>query len=107
MDIHPTAEIAVTALIDRTWPKGVHIGPFCKIADHAVLLTHDFTRGLYLDTWIGARTFIGARSIIMPGVRVGDDCVIMPGALVSHDVPDASVAIGNPARVEPKGDVAS
>ena len=102
MDIDPTAKIDPTALIDRTWPKGVHIGAHCRIGAEAVILTHDLTRGLYLDTRIGARTKIGARAIILPGVTIGEDCVIMPGALVRTDVPDSSVALGNPAEITPR-----
>ena len=52
MDVHPSATIAPTALIDRTWPKGVHIGANVTIDEEAVVLTHDLTRGLYLDTHI-------------------------------------------------------
>jgi acetyltransferase-like isoleucine patch superfamily enzyme len=100
MDIDPSAEIDPSALIDRTWPRGVHIGPGCRIAEQAVILTHDFTRGLYLTTTIGARTYLGARSIIMPGLTIGEDCLIMPGALVTKDMPPASVAIGNPAEIK-------
>ena len=40
-DIHPSAWIAETALIDRTWPKGVHIEAECFIDEEAVVLTHD------------------------------------------------------------------
>lgn len=100
MDIDPSAWIAASALIDRTWPRGVHIGADCHIDEHAVLLTHDLTRGLYLDTTIGARTMIGARAIVLPGVTIGADCRIAPGALVNRDVPDGAHAIGNPARIE-------
>jgi acetyltransferase-like isoleucine patch superfamily enzyme len=99
MDIHPTAQVANTALVDRTWPKGIHIGPGCTIGEEAVILTHDFTRGLYLDTRIGARTKVGPRAIIMPGLIIGEDCVVMPGALVTRDMPPRSVAIGNPATI--------
>jgi hypothetical protein len=49
-DIHPSAWIAETALIDRTWPKGVHIEADCFIDEEAVVLTHDMTRGIYVDT---------------------------------------------------------
>lgn len=100
MDIHPSAWIAPTALIDRTWPRGVHIGAHCTIDEEAVLLTHDLTRGLYLDTYIGRGTVVGPRAIILPGIRVGEDCVIAPGALVNRDVPDGATAFGNPARVD-------
>lgn len=100
MDIDRSAWIAETALIDRTWPRGVHIGARCVIEEEAVLLTHDLTRGIYLDTTVGAGTRIGARAIILPGITIGRDCTIWPGALVNRDMPDGSTAIGNPARIE-------
>lgn len=101
MDIHPSAWIAETALIDRTWPRGIHIGADTVIGEEVVVLTHDLTRGNYLDTVIGAGTRIGARAIILPGVTVGKNCVIQPGALVNRDVPDDHVATGNPAVLSP------
>jgi acetyltransferase-like isoleucine patch superfamily enzyme len=100
MDIHPTAWIAPTALIDRTWPKGVHIGAQCVIDEEAVILTHDLTRGVYLDTRIGDRSVLGPRSIILPGLTIGEDCIVTAGALVTRDMPANSIAIGNPATVE-------
>lgn len=103
MDIHPTARIAPTALVDRTWPRGIHIAEGCVIGEEAVVLTHDLTRGIYYDTRIGARTLVGARAILLPGVTVGADCVIEPGALVRTDVPAGHVARGNPATIAPRG----
>ena len=100
MDIHPTARIAPSAHIDRTWPRGVHIGAHVEIGEQAVVLTHDFTRGLRGDTWIGARCRIGPRAIIMPAIVVGEDCIIDPGALVNRDVPPNSIATGNPVSIE-------
>lgn len=102
MDIHPTARIAPTALIDRTWPRGVHIAEGCVIDEEAVVLTHDMTRGIYMDTRIGARCRLGARAIIMPGVTVGEDSIVEPGAVVIRDVPPRSIAIGNPASTREK-----
>jgi acetyltransferase-like isoleucine patch superfamily enzyme len=108
MDIAPSARIEPTALIDRTWPKGVHIGPDTYIAQEVVVLTHDITRNLWLDTRIGARCFLGARAIILPGITIGDDCQVDPGALVNRDMPANSIATGNPARIRdrsaPPGD---
>ena len=101
MDLASDVRIAETALIDRTWPKGVHIGPGCVFGEESVLLTHDMARGLYLDTHVGARTIVGPRAIIMPGVTIGEECVVEAGAVVTKDMPDRSKAAGNPARVTP------
>lgn len=43
--------------------------------------------------WIGSRAFIG------PGVTVGEHCVVNAGSVVVRDVPDWSIAAGNPATV--------
>ena len=102
MDIHPSARIDPTALIDRTWPKGIHIEAGCEIGEEAVVLTHDMTRGVYLDTRVGARTRLGPRAIILPGLTIGEDCIVMPGALVTKDMPRNSIAVGNPATIRPR-----
>ena len=101
MDIHPSAVIEPNAYVDRTWPRGVHIAADCYVGEQAVILTHDMVRGLYLDTHIGARTVLGPRSVVMPGLVIGDDCRIAPGAVVIKDMPDATHAIGNPAQISP------
>lgn len=48
---------------------------------------------------IGDDCWIGGGAIIMPGVTIGKGCVIGAGALVTKDIPDYSVAVGNPAKV--------
>lgn len=48
---------------------------------------------------IGNRVFIGAGTIILPGVTIGDDIVIGAGSVVTKDVPSDSVAVGNPAKI--------
>lgn len=102
MDIAPTSLIDRTAYIDRTYPNGIHIADNTYIGPEAVVLTHDFTRGIYLNTFIGARTNIGARAIVMPGVSIGEDCLVHPGALVNRDMPAMTEALGNPARISPR-----
>lgn len=106
MDIHPSVTIAPSAYIDRTWPKGIHIAEGCVVGEEAIVLTHDMTRGIYVDTYIGARTRIGPRAIIMPGLNIGADCVIRPGAMVTRDMPAGHVALGNPAEISPSAEAA-
>ncbi len=99
MDIHPSVQISLSARLDRTYPKGVHVGANSYIAFEAAVLTHDRTRGLYLDTVIGRDCFIGARSLILPGIRIGDGAIVGAGSVVTKDVPACAVVAGNPARI--------
>lgn len=48
---------------------------------------------------IGNDVWIGARVIILPGVHIGDGCVIGAGAVVTKDIPAYCVCAGNPAKV--------
>ena len=48
---------------------------------------------------IGDETWIGENVVILPGVKIGRHCVIGANAVVNKDVPDFSVAVGQPARV--------
>ena len=48
---------------------------------------------------IGNNVNIGWDAIIMPGVQIGDNCIIAAGAIVTKNIPDNSVAVGMPAKV--------
>lgn len=99
MDIHPSATFSLSTRFDKTYPKGVHVGPDTYIAFEVAILAHDMSRGLYLHTRIGARCFIGARSMILPGVEIGDECIVGSGSVVTRSVPPRCVVAGNPARI--------
>lgn len=50
--------------------------------------------------------WIGANAIILPGVTIGENSVVGAGSIVTKDIPDRVVAVGNPARVIRKiGDI--
>lgn len=93
----------------------VIIGPV-EIHDDVILAQHVVVSGLnhnYLDiktpisnqgvttkpTVIRSGTWIGANVSILAGVSIGRNCVIGAGSVVTKDLPDYSLAIGNPARV--------
>lgn len=52
-----------------------------------------------LPIYIGNNVWIGAGSIILPGVKIGDNSVIGAGSIVTKDIPANVVAVGNPCRV--------
>ena len=48
---------------------------------------------------IGDDVWLGRRVIILPGVKIGEGCVIGAGAIVAKDIPPYSVVVGNPAKI--------
>lgn len=48
---------------------------------------------------IGDRCWIGANAIILPGVTIGNNVVVGSGSVVTKDIPNNSIAVGNPAKV--------
>ncbi|MEV7781217.1 CatB-related O-acetyltransferase [Kitasatospora sp. NPDC088351] len=76
-------------------------------SEHFDLLAGLPARG---DTVVGNDVWLGYRSVVMPGVRIGHGAIIAAGSVVTTDVPDYAIAGGNPAKVirsrYPDGDVA-
>lgn len=99
MDLHPTCQFSLSSKFDLTFPRGVHVGAYSYIAFECRILCHDRTRGLYLHTRIGRNSFIGGRSLILPGVELGDNCIVGAGSVVTRSIPSHCVVAGNPARV--------
>jgi maltose O-acetyltransferase len=48
---------------------------------------------------IGSDVWVGGSAIICPGVRIGSRAVIGAGSVVTRDIPDGVLAVGNPCRV--------
>ena len=77
------------------------IGPDCHLVtavhpmDHIERRTHK-VRGEPIT--IGEDCWIGANVTILPGVKIGDRCIIGAGSVVTKDVPSDSDFVGNPAH---------
>ncbi len=88
---------------------GIEIGDNTLVGQQVVIATlnHGLTPKNRQDlipqkVVIGKNVWIGAHATILPGVTIGDNCVIGAGAVVSKDIPSDSVAVGVPARVVKK-----
>lgn len=58
-----------------------------------------FFRTKALPITIGNYVWIGGGAIVLPGVTIGDNCVIGAGSVVTKSIPANSVAAGNPCRI--------
>lgn len=96
------SRISFKANLDKTSPKGVIIGEYTGIGLDVLILTHDFLNARHVVTRVGSYCMIGARSVICPGVSIGDGCIIGAGSVVMTDIPENCLAIGNPARIVEK-----
>lgn len=91
--------------IDANFPWLIEIGDNVVLSPWVYILSHDSSSksltGLMKigKVSIGENTFVGARSIILPGTKIGKNCVIGANSIVTRDIPNNSVAVGNPARV--------
>ncbi len=79
------------------------IGPNCQLyTPHHPLNVAERRRGdeYELPITIGEDCWLGGGVIVCPGVKIGDRCVIAAGSVVTRDIPDDSLAAGNPATVK-------
>lgn len=92
--------------------EGVQIGAWVGIFSHSSHIAIRLHGRDYINTDkdkrlgyvragvdIGEYSSIGAGACILPGVKIGRGCLVVSGAVVSTNIPDFSIAFGNPAKV--------
>lgn len=86
----------------------VYIGDNCFIGPNTGIYTvghpiHPYLRNkgieYGLSIKIGNNVWIGGNVVICPSVQIGDNCTIGAGSVVTHDIEENSIAVGNPCRV--------
>jgi len=103
------------SIMDRRVPlyaRLISIGDNVHIATNVSFVTHDIThimlskRSINNNQYqerlgcieIGNNVFIGTKCVILYDVRIGSNCIIGAGSIVTKDIPDDSVAVGIPAK---------
>ena len=92
-----------------TEPYLIEIGDNCRIAGETAFITHGGVwslRKMYNDPnldhfgriRVGNNTYIGERCMIMPGVTIGENCIVGGCSVVTKSVPDGCMVAGNPAK---------
>ena len=85
--------------IEELTPRAFILVIIQDLRGGVILLAHDACRNMKADVYIGDNCFLGNRVIVLPGVRIGNECVIGSGSIVTKNIPDNCIAVGNPARV--------
>lgn len=83
----------------------IDIGDNVTMAPRVHVLCHDASTKTFLNytkigkVTIGNNVFIGAESVILPGVTIGNNVIIGANSTVTKDIPDNVVVAGNPAKI--------
>ena len=90
-------------------PTHTEIGDHVFIGPNAVLTNDKYPQRMREDYEPDGPTLhdsvtVGANSTILPGVRIGEGSFIAAGSVVTKDVPEWSLAVGNPAEIKPLPD---
>jgi acetyltransferase-like isoleucine patch superfamily enzyme len=105
-NVHIGRYATITAVNQISIGDNCLMSEYVYISDHA----HDVFTGSQLPlvkmplidkgkVSIGKNCFIGFRAIIMPGVTLGDQCIVGAASVVTHSFPPKSVLAGTPARL--------
>lgn len=105
MSVGKNFERLNNVLIDDSHAWLIEIGDNVTLAPRVHILAHDASTKKFLGytkigrVTIGNNVFIGAETVVLPGVTIGNNVVIGANSTVTHDIPDNTVVVGSPARV--------
>lgn len=83
----------------------ISIGDNVTMAPRVHILCHDASTKQFIGYTkigrvnIGNNVFIGAESVVLPGVNIGNNVIIGANSTVTKDIPDNTVVVGSPAKV--------
>jgi acetyltransferase-like isoleucine patch superfamily enzyme len=85
---------------DVFWPELITLGDDVIVGYDSVILCHEFLQDEYRtgDVVVGDRAMIGAKAVLLPGVRIGEGAQVAANSLVTRDVPPGTTVAGVPAR---------
>ena len=99
----------IHTMLFSTEPYLIEIGDGVAIASGVQFITHDGIAAVLrhkhpgLQVFgrirVGSGTLIGINSILLPGAKIGRDCIIGAGSVVRGFIPDNSLVVGNPGRI--------
>ena len=100
-------------LIDLDYPELIHIGDNVTLGSISMIFAHSnpsanlfLKQGQYprkvAEVNIKSGAVINPGAIVIAGVTVGENSIISPRSVVTNDIPDYCIAVGNPARVVKK-----
>lgn len=116
MDICGTIKYIHSSVhIDTAYATHIHVGDNCVISVNSIVLAHDFSiecgmasvglgdlkneKKIVRDVHIGNNVFVGAGCTILPGTKIGDNCIIGAGTVCSGNIPADSVVVGEKWKV--------
>lgn len=107
MNVGEKTAFALKVTPDVMFPEKVSVGSNCVIGYNTTLLTHEYLIDEYRlgKIHIGDDVMIGAQSLVLPGVTIGDGAIVSALTLVHKDVPAGAFVGGNPMQVIREGPV--
>jgi acetyltransferase-like isoleucine patch superfamily enzyme len=99
--------IGMQCSIDNAYPEYIYIEDNVSIAAECLIIAHsnpfshfkDVTPARVEPVIIKQGAWICVRSLILPGVTIGEKAIVSAGSVVASDVPPRSIASGNPAKI--------